>query len=693
MIIKKEIEWGGRTLTIETGRVAKQAQGAVTVKYGDSMILATVCAAEEANEDQDFFPLTVDYREKSYAAGKIPGGFFKREGKPGDEEVLISRLIDRPIRPLFPDGFFNEVQVIISAISADEINPPDVLGIIGAGAALHISPIPFEKPVAGMRVGLIKGEYIANPTHSQMEESELEIIVAGTEDSIAMVEGGADFVSEEVLLGAVKFAYDQIQPLIKLIKELRDELGNEKWEVVPPKENEEIREAVLNIVSPVIREINSIQGKKDRGKKLKELKDKVLTDLEEKFPEEEKLIKKYFEEIEKKDVREKIITEEKRIDGRGYAEVRDISCELGFLPRAHGSAIFTRGQTQALASLTLGTVSDEQIVDDLAGDRRKKFMLHYNFPPFSVGEVRFLRGPGRREIGHGHLAERSLSPIIPSDEEFPYTVRIVSEVLESNGSSSMASICGGSLALMDAGVPISSPVAGIAMGLIHDERKTAILTDILGEEDHLGDMDFKVAGNDEGISGFQLDLKISGISFEIMEKALKQAKEARLHILKIMNDAISKPREEVSPYAPKIAKITIDPDVIKDVIGSGGKVIKGIIEKTGTEINIDNDGIVTISAPTKEKLEEAKDIIKRITDKLELNETYTGIVTRIANFGAFVELAPNKTGLVHISELADRRVGKVEDVVNIGDEVKVKVIGFEHGGKIKLSIRKVKKDN
>jgi polyribonucleotide nucleotidyltransferase len=677
----------GRTLSIETGRVAKQASGSALVRLGDTIILAAVTSAPTA-EERDFFPLTVDYREKSYAAGKIPGGYFKREGRPAEKEILSARLTDRPLRPLFPDGYTDEVQVIIQVLSSDQENDADVLGIIGASAALSVSDIPFYNPIAAARVGRIEGRFIIDPLFSELEKSDINITIAGTRDNIIMVEGGAQEISEQEMVDALAFGHEHVKKIVGIIDELKAIAGKPKPEIARPEINSELVQAVKELAEEKIKAANRIREKKGRGDAIEAVKVETTQALAERFPESEKPIAKVIEEIERDDLRAMILNEGVRADGRGLTDIRDISIEISVLPRTHGSAIFTRGQTQALVVTTLGTKIDEQKIDDLLGESFKSYMLHYNFPSYSVGEVRPVRGPGRREIGHGALAERALNPVIPAEEKFPYTVRVVSDIMESNGSSSMATVCGGSLSLMDAGVPIKAPVAGIAMGLVMEDGRRAILSDILGIEDHLGDMDFKVAGTAQGITAFQLDIKIGGLTIELMQTALEQARQGRLFILDKMNQAISAPKPELSPYAPRIITIKIPIDKIGEVIGPGGKMIRSIIEATGAKIDIEDDGTVTIASVDQLAGEAARDKILALTEEAEVGKVYIGKVKRIAAFGAFVEILPNVDGLVHISELERYRVARVEDVVNIGDEIKVKVIGIDPEGKVRLS-RKV----
>jgi len=691
-IYKVELPVGDRVLSIKTGHIAKQAGGAVMVQLGDSVVLGTACMAENLKPDQDFFPLSVDYREKTYAAGKIPGGFFKREGRPTEKEILSSRLIDRPIRPLFPDGFFNEVQVLVSVLSSDQENDADVLGIIAATSALAISEIPTVNTIAGVRVGRVAGKLTVLPTISELETNDINIIVAGSAEAINMVEGGSSEVSESDMLEALDFAHDWIKKIIDIIDELKAKCGKPKHEFTPPVINEELVKAVGEMATQGVKDANRTIDKHERQKKLNALTEDIQAKLEEQFPEQAKKIASIIHDIEKNDMRAMILDEGHRIDGRGNDEIRQITCEVGILPRVHGTALFTRGQTQALVLTTLGTKMDEQKIDDLLGESFKSFMLHYNFPPFSVGEVKMMRGPGRREIGHGALAERAIEKVIPAEGSFPYTIRLVSEILESNGSSSMATVCGSSLSLMDAGVPIKSPVAGIAMGLIKENDKFAILTDILGAEDHLGDMDFKVAGTRDGITAFQMDIKITGIDREVMKKALEQAHQARLHILAKMDEALAKPRPELSPFAPRIIFMKIKVERIGEVIGPGGKMIRSIIEETGAKIDIEDDGTVLIASVDQAAGEAAKAKIERLLEEAEIGKVYTGKVRRTTNFGAFIEILPGTDGMVHISELENYRVNQVEDVVKVGDMVKVKVIDIDREGKIRLSRKAVLND-
>jgi polyribonucleotide nucleotidyltransferase len=679
------IELGGKTLTVETGKVARQAHGSAMVRLGDTVILATAVEAKDIDEERDWFPLFVDYREKAYAAGKIPGGFFKREGRPSEKETVSARLIDRTLRPLFAEGYSKEVQIMVLVLSSDQENDADALGLIGASVALSISPIPFHHPVGAVRIGRLNGELVINPTFSELEQSDMDLVVAGTREFVNMMEGECREVSEGDLLSALQFGHEKIKQIVGLQEELKAKLGKPKPEVEIPPENPELVEAVTALGLEKIREANRAVDKLDRQEKLNALLDSVTLELLERFPETERKIKTILEDLEKKDMRQMILKEGKRIDGRGVSEVRPITCEVGILPRTHGSAVFTRGQTQSLTVATLGTKIDEQRVDDLEGESTKSYMLHYNFPPFSVGEIKPIRGPGRREIGHGALAERAIQPVIPNDEAFPYTVRIVSDILESNGSSSMAAVCGGTLSLMDAGVPIKAPVAGIAMGLVKGEDRHAILTDILGVEDHLGDMDFKVTGTRQGITAFQMDVKIAGVNLTLMEQALKEAKEARLHVLDMMEQTIAEPRAELSAYAPRIIIIKVKPEKIGAIIGPGGKMIRSIIEESGAKIDIEDDGSVFIASVDQKAGELAQQLILKLIEEPEVGKEYMGKVRRITPFGAFVEILPNQDGLVHISELENRRVNKVEDVLSLGDEVKVKIIGIDAEGKIRLS--------
>lgn len=685
---KKEMMLGGKRLSIETGKIAKQASGAVVVRYEDTVVLATAVASRKPVENTDFFPLSVEYREKAYAAGKIPGGYIKREGRPSENETLSARIIDRPIRPLFPDDFRNEVQIIVMVLSADRENDPDILGLIGASAALSISDIPFLGPVGAVRVGRNHGEFVVNPTFSELEDSDMDLVIAGTEDSIVMVEGESREISEEDMLAALEFGHNQIKQTIALQNELMSECARPKMEIVAATPDGKLIRAIHKVAAPRLQDIVKIQEKSERSNVLLALVEELQASLAEEYPESELVIPAEVEKIEKELVRAMILEQNTRLDGRKPDEIRPITCEVGLLPRTHGSALFTRGQTQALAVTTLGTKMDEQKMDELEGEFYKSYMLHYNFPPFSVGEVRPIRGVGRREIGHGNLAERAIKNIIPGDTIFPYTIRIVSDILESNGSSSMATVCAGSLALMDAGVPVKEAVGGIAMGLVKEGDRYIILSDILGDEDHLGDMDFKVAGTMKGINAFQMDIKIKGVSLDILREALAQAKQGRLHILGIMNQTLEKPRAELSNYAPRILSFKVDSEFIGLIIGPGGKTIRDIIEKTEVAIDISDEGIVTIASVDPENGRRAKEIIDNMIRQPEVGMVYTGKVKKIMNFGAFVEILPGKEGLLHISQIEHRRIERVEDVLKVGDEVQVKLMKIDEQGKFDLS-RKV----
>jgi polyribonucleotide nucleotidyltransferase len=680
-----EIEVKGKPLTLETGRFAKQANGSIVVRYGDTVVLATAVAKKEAREDIDFFPLTIDYQEKAYAAGKIPGGFFKREGRPREKETLVSRLIDRPIRPLFPDGFYAETQGIISVLSFGDENISDILGIIGTSAAICISDIPFDGPVGAVRVGIIGDSFVINPDLVEIEACNFSLVVAGTEEAVMMVEGGGSEVSESLLLEALEIAHKEIKRMVTVQKELVALVGKQKRPVTPPKTDEELLNAVSSACLDKIKESITISDKLLRQDALDDILKGVIQELNSEENDISRNIASCFNKIEKDLVRNMILEKGVRVDGRKADEIRPISADVGILPRTHGSALFVRGETQALAVVTLGTSEDEQRIDDLEGESKKTFMLHYNFPPFSVGEVKFLRSAGRREIGHGMLAERSLKDVLPLRTEFPYTIRIVSDILESNGSSSMATVCGGALALMDAGVPIKAPVAGIAMGLIKEGDRTVVLTDILGLEDHLGDMDFKVTGTSEGITAFQMDVKISGVSREIMGNALEQARKGRLHILEKMATILAAPREKLAKHAPRIFTMQIKPDKIRDVIGTGGKVIRGLVEQTGVKIDIDDTGNINIASIDEESAQKAIAIIEGIVADAELGKLYTGKVKRIVDFGAFVEILPGTEGLLHISQISEQRIGKVTDVLKEGEELLVKVIEIDKMGRIRLS--------
>jgi polyribonucleotide nucleotidyltransferase len=681
MVTKKEIELGGKLFSIETGRFARQANGSVMVRCEDTMVLVTAVASEEPKESLDYFPLQVEYREKTSAAGKIPGGFIKREGKPSDKEVLSARLIDRPIRPLFPEFYKNEVQIVANVFSSDGVNDPDMLAAVGASAALYISDIPFDVPMGEVRVGRVNGDFIVNPTTDQIKRSDIELVVGGTEDSIMMVEGESKEVSEEELLAALKFAHEEIKKLVQLQKDLRSEAGKEKKEFVGPEIDEELKKEVYSLAEGRLREVvENPLSKDERMGKISEIASSTKEALAEKYPEQEKVIKELLHTIEKDLVRGSIINNNKRLDGRSTEQIREITVELGVLPRTHGSALFTRGETQSLTMLTLGTKDDEQTVQGLGEEMSKRYMLHYNFPPYSVGEVGRMTGVSRREIGHGNLAERALKLVIPDDEKaFPYTIRLVSDILSANGSSSMATVCAGSLALMDGGVPIKKAVAGIAMGLIKEGDKFAVLSDILGDEDHLGDMDFKVTGTSDGITAFQMDIKIRGISFEIMEIALGQAKKGRAHILGKMNEAISEPREEISEYAPHLLSLQVEQKQIGLVIGPGGKTIQGMQKLFGVDIKIDDNGTVNISSTSKENAKKCYDYIKGMTSTPEIGEIYEGLVVKIMTYGAFIEILPGKEGLLHISEISEKNVENINDYMNEGDKVRVKISKIERG--------------
>lgn len=676
---------GGNELYIETGKMAKQADGSVIVGYGGTVVLGTVVASEKPKADVDFLPLWVDYREKTSAAGKIPGGYFKREGRPTEKEILTARLIDRPLRPLFPKGFQNEVQIMVMVLSADQENDPDILGMIAASAALSLSDIPFPETVGGVRIGRVNGEYVVFPTHEQLDNGDIDLVIAGMKDTAIMVEGGAGEVKEEDILTAIKLGLEEIGKVTSLIEELREKCGKEKREIGLIHIDDKVKSRLSEFAKGKVEEVLTISEKDMRESFMDNL---VSLASEEMGIEDESGIsdiKTAFKEIEKELVRKHTLSKHKRIDGRAPEEIRPVSCEVSILPRTHGSALFTRGETQSLAVATLGTTADEQMIEELKGKSSKNFMLHYNFPPFSVGEIKPIRGPGRREIGHGALAEKALRYVLPSNEEFPYTIRIVSDILESNGSSSMATVCGGCLALMDAGVPIKSTVGGIAMGMIKEGDEVVLLTDIMGLEDHFGDMDFKAAGTKTGITAIQMDLKIKGVSYSLIERILEASSNARIRIINEMEKVISVPRDKVSVYAPMIITVNVNPDKIGRVIGPSGKIIKGIIAKTGAEVNIDDDGKVSIASTDMAKAEEAMQMVKDIVAEAEVGKIYHGKVKRIMDFGAFVEILPGKEGLVHVSQLADHHVKKVEDVLKIGDEVDVKVISIDNQGRINLS--------
>ncbi len=682
---KVELEVKGKSLSLETGRFAKQADGAVVVRYGDTVVLATAVASKEVREGIDFFPLTIDYQEKSYAAGKIPGGFFKREGRPSEKEVLTSRLIDRPTRPLFPEGFYSETQGVVSVLSFGDENTADILGIIGMSAALGISDIPFEGPIGAVRIGIIENSFVINPDLKEIQECDFNLVVAGTDEAVLMVEGGGFEIKEAVLLEAIDIAHKEIKNIVDIQKQLIQKSGKKKRTVAPPEISEDLVKAASDLSLDRIKEAVTIPDKLVRQETLNAIFKEVLEALNTEEKDISRTIVLVLNNIEKKLVRDMILEKNIRADGRSPQEIRKITPEVGILPRTHGSALFTRGETQCLAVVTLGTSEDEQRVDALEGELKKTFMLHYNFPSFSVGEVKPLRSPGRREIGHGILAERALKSVLPLRADFPYTIRIVADVLESNGSSSMATVCGGTLALMDAGVPIKAPVAGIAMGLIKEGDRTVILTDILGLEDHLGDMDFKVTGTKEGITAFQMDVKISGVSREIMEEAVEQARQGRLYILDKMSGVLSAPRDRLATHAPRIYVMKVKPEKIREVIGPGGKVIKGIVEQTGVKIDISDDGTINIASIDEESAQKAIDIVKGIAAEAELGKLYMGKVKRIVDFGAFVEILPGMEGLLHISQIAERRIAKVTDELKEGEEILVKVIEIDKMGRIRLS--------
>ncbi len=693
--VSKSFQYGEHTVTLETGEIARQASGAVLVSMGDTVVLATVVGASKAKPGQDFFPLTVDYVEKTYAAGKIPGGFFKREGKPSEREILIARLIDRPLRPLFPEGFYNDVQVIIHTLSVDPEIDPDIAAMLGASAAMAISGIPFNGPVGAARVGYVDGAYVLNPAVSLLDSSQLDLVVAGTENAVLMVESEAQQLSEEVMLGAVVFAHEQMQAAINAIHELVEEAGKPEWDWQAPTANKALQEAVLAAAQDGLQQAYQLREKQARTVKVREVYEHVHATLAAsaeaagtEAPDSVEVDNLLFD-LEGKIVRGQILAGEPRIDGRDTRTVRPISVRLGVLPRTHGSALFTRGETQALVVATLGTKQDEQIIDSVLGDHRDSFMLHYNFPPFSTGETGRFGAPKRREIGHGRLAKRALSPMLPKHEDFQYSIRLVSEITESNGSSSMASICGGSLAMMDAGVPLQDHVAGVAMGLILEDGKFAVLTDILGDEDHLGDMDFKVAGTEKGITALQMDIKIQGITKEIMQIALAQALEGRLHILGKMKEAILGSRTEMSEFAPRMLSLKINPEKIRDVIGKGGATIRALTEETGTQIDISDDGNITIASADLDKAREAERRIKELTAEVEVGQEYEGPVMRLLDFGAIVQVLPGRDGLLHISEIANYRIADINDVLKVGQLVKFKVIEADDKGRLRLSVKAI----
>ena len=684
--VKKEFQFGHQTVSFETGEIARQADGAVLVEIDGTIVLVTAVGKREGGENNSFFPLTVNYQEKTYAAGKIPGGFFKREGRPSEKETLTSRLIDRPIRPLFPKGYKNETQVIATVISLNPEVDPDIPALLGASAALAISGLPFEGPIGAARVGYINGEYALNPSKNALAESKLDLVVAGTEDAVLMVESEADCLPEDIMLDAVTFGHEQMQAAIQAINELAEQVGKPRMEWVAPEKDQTLLEKVADLATAGIADAYTILVKLDRQVKLQELRTSVLAQLEDEDPEE---VKEIFSSLEKKHVRELVLSTKKRIDGRDLSTVRPIHVRTGVLPRAHGSALFTRGETQALVVATLGTDRDAQMIDAVEGEYRDHFMLHYNFPPYCVGETGFVGSPKRREIGHGRLAKRGIQAVLPSQEDFSYVLRVVAEVTESNGSSSMASTCGTSLALMDAGVPIKSPVAGIAMGLIKEGDEFAVLSDILGDEDHLGDMDFKVSGTDSGVTALQMDIKIQGITHEIMSNALEQAKAGRLHILEKMNSDLSQAREEMSDFAPRILTLKIDPAKIRDVIGKGGVTIRAITEETGASIDITDEGIVKVASVDREAGEKALKRIEDITAEVEVGKIYEGKVVRLMDFGAFVSILPGKDGLVHISQISEERVEKVSDKLSEGDVVNVKVLEVDRQGRVRLSMKEI----
>ncbi len=691
--MKVERQFGAATLSIETGHMARQASGSVTVRCGDTVVLVTAVATKDQRTGIDFVPLTVDYQERFYAVGRIPGNFFRREvGRPSEKETLTSRFIDRPCRPLLPKTWTYETQVIATALSVDDNYDPDILAMIGASAALEISDIPFNGPIAGTRVVRVDGQFVVNPTQAQLEASDMVVIVAASRDAIVMIEGGASELSEADLLEAVFFAHQEMQPILEMQEELKAAVGKAKRPVPEVVRDEEFIKMVKERYAAQASEALVIPGKLDRHSRFDEIIDKAVEELNEEYPDRQKEVRQAFGEFEREFLRNMVLNEKKRIDGRGFTDIRPITCEVGILPRAHGSALFTRGETQALGIATLGTTLDDQRLDAIIGETSKSFMLHYNFPPFCVGEAKPLRAPNRREIGHGALAERTIRAVMPAETDFPYTVRVVSEVLESNGSSSMATVCSGTLALMDAGVPIKAPVAGVAMGLVVEGDNVAVLTDIIGDEDHLGDMDFKVTGSRKGVTAIQMDIKIKGVTKEIMTRALEQAREGRLFILNKMEEVIAAPRTEISQYAPKTTYIQINPERIKDIIGPGGRIIKALQAETETRLEVEDSGKVTIYANNNEAAEKAVKAIKRLTQEPEIDQVYLGRVVKIMDFGAFVEILPGTDGLVHISQLSTERVQRVNDVVSEGDEILVKVLGIDKQGKIRLSRKAVLED-
>ncbi|HLR78548.1 MAG TPA: polyribonucleotide nucleotidyltransferase [Burkholderiaceae bacterium] len=693
--VTKSFQYGPHTVTLETGEIARQASGAVLVTVDDTVVLATVVGNKTARPGQDFFPLTVDYVERTYAAGRIPGGFFKREGKPSEKETLTSRLIDRPLRPLFPEGFYNEVQVILHAMSVNPEVDPDVAGMIGASAALAISGIPFNGPIGAARVGYIDGEYVLNPTATQLQDSKLDLVVAGTEAAVLMVESEASELDEDIMLGGVMFGHEQMQVVINAIHDLVAEAGKPEWDWQPPAKNEELESAVRELAVDGLRAAYQIRSKQERSQKIAEVVERTQAALAEQAQANGQdapdtvLVEDILFSLQADIVRQQILNGEPRIDGRDTRTVRPIDIRLGVLPRAHGSALFTRGETQALVVATLGTKQDEQIIDSVMGEYRDRFMMHYNFPPFSTGETGRFGFTKRREIGHGRLARRALTPLLPEPEDFQYTVRVVAEITESNGSSSMASVCGGSLAMMDAGVPIKTHVAGVAMGLIKEGGKFAVLTDILGDEDHLGDMDFKVAGTKNGITALQMDIKIQGITREIMEVALAQAREGRMHILGKMEQALEGSRTELSEFAPRMLTVKINPDKIRDVIGKGGATIRALTEETGTQIDIADDGMITIASADLDMAREAERRIKELTADVEVGQEYEGPVLRLLDFGAIVQVLPGRDGLLHISEIANYRINDINDVLKVGQNVRIKVIDADDKGRLRLSMKAI----
>jgi len=691
-VVTKTFQFGNHQVKMETGRIARQADGAVLISMDETVLLVTAVGQKTVNSERDFFPLTVNYQEKSYAVGKVPGGYFKREGRPTEKETLVSRLIDRPLRPLFPEGFKHEVQVIATVLSVDPHEQTDIPAILGAAAAVGLSGMPFNGPIAAARVGYINGQYILNPSFKDLENSQLNLVVAGTKEAVIMVESEADQLSETVMLGAVMYGHEQMQVAIKAIEELIAEAGVTRWDWQPPATDQALEQKVSETGLVALEAAYRIQEKGARQNRLAEIRKEVITqccDTTNPVSPTASRVTQAISNLEANIVRQRILNGERRIDGRDTISIRPITVETGILPRTHGSALFTRGETQALVVTTLGTERDAQMLDDLEGDRKETFIFHYNFPPFSVGEIGLLSGPKRREIGHGRLARRALAAVVPDMNTFPYVLRIVSEITESNGSSSMASVCGSSLALMDAGVPIKSPVAGIAMGLIKEENKFAILSDILGDEDHLGDMDFKVAGTLFGVTALQMDIKILGINPEIMERALEQARQGRLHILQIMNQAIDKPRIEMSRYAPRITTMKIAPDKVREVIGKGGSTIRSLTEETNTTIDISDDGLIKIAAVDEASGLEVKRRIEAITAEVELNKIYQGSIVKIADFGAFVEVLPGRQGLLHISQIRNERVNDVRDFLSEGQVVSVKVIEIDRQGKVRLSMKEV----